>query len=296
MKAYFKYFWWLFAIVLVLAAAYAGVYFIHNVVDGGAERGNTQAPVQRVYDFADKLTDEEEGRLEALIAKREAQIRCDLVIVTLNEPILSYGGYEDGDNTNANWNTCMRDYADDFYDDNNFGYDKVHGDGALLLDNWYQAGTADSQAGTWFSTCGRVYEHYTSAMVNRVLDDVADNVDSSPYRAYRTYVENVYREMFGQTGIDIPWFIVILIPVASAGYFIALHIKQKEGKKTTGASTYVEKNSVVSHGQKDELVNTAVTSRRIQTSSGGSGHSGGGRSGGHVSRGGVHHGGGGRRR
>lgn len=127
--------------------------------------------------------------MEALIAEREAQIHCDLVVVTLNEPILSYGGYEDWDNTNANWNTSMRNYADDFYDDNNFGYDKVHGDGALLLDNWFLAGTAYSQAGTWLSTCGRVYEHYTTGMVNRVLDDVTDNVDSSPYRAYRTYVE-----------------------------------------------------------------------------------------------------------
>ena len=71
-----------------------GVYFLHNALDGGAKRGNNQAPTQRVYDFADKLTDEEESRLEALIAEREAQIHCDLVVVTLNEPILSYGGYE----------------------------------------------------------------------------------------------------------------------------------------------------------------------------------------------------------
>ena len=84
MKAYFKYFRWLFLIVLVLAAAYVGVYFLHNAVDGGAERGNRQAPTQRVYDFADKLTDEEESKLEALIAEREAQIRCDLVLVTLD--------------------------------------------------------------------------------------------------------------------------------------------------------------------------------------------------------------------
>lgn len=81
MKAYFKYFRWLFLIVLVLAAAYVGVYFLHNALDGGAKRGNNQAPTQRVYDFADKLTDEEESRLEALIAEREAQIHCDLVVV-----------------------------------------------------------------------------------------------------------------------------------------------------------------------------------------------------------------------
>lgn len=40
MKAYFKYFRWLFLIVLVLAAAYVGVYFLHNALDGGAKRGN----------------------------------------------------------------------------------------------------------------------------------------------------------------------------------------------------------------------------------------------------------------
>ena len=38
----------------------------------------------------------------------------------------------------TDWSTAMRDLADNFYDYNNFGYDKVHGNGVLLLDNAYE--------------------------------------------------------------------------------------------------------------------------------------------------------------
>ena len=29
-------------------------------------------------------------------------------------------------------------YADNFYDEHQFGYDRPYGDGVLMLDNWYR--------------------------------------------------------------------------------------------------------------------------------------------------------------
>ena len=298
MKRYFKYFWWLFLILGIVAAVYIGLLVMHSCLDKGYVRNNTEAPAQRVYDYADKLTDEEEDSLEDLIAKRENEIGCDLVLVIIDEPILTYCGYTDpADNTQSNWEECMMNYADDFYDQNQFGYNAVHGDGALLLDNWYKVGTAESQGGSWLSTCGRVYDHYSYAMINRVLDDIYDLVDVSPYRAYKSYVENVYREMSGNGGdkLSIPWYIILLLSVIATGTFISIHLKNLEGKKTTASTTYVEQNSVVYHEKKDELVNSFVTSHVISSDSSGGGHSSG-RAGGHRSGGGVSHGGGGRRR
>lgn len=293
MKQYFSYFKIPFIILGVLAV----VTLVGTLVKGQDQyiRKNSEAPEQRVYDYADVLSVSEEEKLENLIAEKESKIGCDLVLVTINESVLEkYGRTE---NTDSNWEYCMMNYADDFYDQNNFGYNMVHGDGALLLDNWYE-GENGSEKGSWLSTCGRVYEHYSYSMIDRVLDDVYDYVESDPYRAYWLYIEDVYDEMSNSEGtIRLSVFPLFVVSLIIAGVFIATHLKSKEGDKTTTSSTYVENGSVKFNVKNDELVNKFVTSRIIprDSGSGGSGSSGG-RAGGHRSSGGVSHGGGGRRR
>lgn len=286
MKKYFSYFKFLFIILGILAVLTAGASLVSRL--NTYVRKNSEAPVRRVYDYAEVLTEKEEDKLAQLIAKRETQTGCDIVIVTINESLYKkYGITED---TDRNWESCMMQFADDFYDENNFGYDRVHGDGVLLLHNWYPA-----EKGSWLSTCGRALDRYTRSMVDNVLDDVYTKAKRSPYQAYRSYIENVYRDMSGKGRINLNPLILLVISVVAAGIFIATHMKSKEGEKTTAASTYVENNSVRFRTQRDELVNKFVTTRVIprNTGSGGGGHSGG--AGGHVSSGGVSHGGGGRR-
>ena len=64
----------------------------------------------------------------------------------------------------TDWSTAMRDLADNFYDYNNFGYDKVHGNGVLLLDNAYEG-----QKGSWLSTCGNVYDYFGDYEIDQAL-------------------------------------------------------------------------------------------------------------------------------
>lgn len=289
MKQFFSYFKILFIILGVLAVITCVVTVTHpreNYV-----RGNSDAPSKRVYDFADALTDEEEEKLESLIAKRESQVGCDFVILTINESVLAKYGMTE--NSDSNWEFCMQSFADDFYDQNNFGFDEVHGDGTLLLYNWCDDGIYGSEMGTHFSTCGRVYRHYTTSMVDEVMKDVYDNIHSDPYRAFELYVEDVYREMLSADGhVTISIFPLFVISVIAALIFVLTHLKSKEGDKTTVSSTYVENGSVKFNERREDLVNKFVTSRVIPSSSGGSG---GGGAGGHSSSGGVSHGGGSRR-
>lgn len=286
MKQYFSYFKFLFITIAVLAILTGGIGIVHSLSEKYI-RKNREAPVQRVFDYADVLSDAEEKKLTAQIAKRENQIGCDIIIVTIDESVLGFYGYER--NTDSNWERAMRDYADDFYDDNDFGYNRVHGDGVLLLDNWYE-----DEEGSWISTCGRVLERYSSSMIDSVLDDVYERVEDSPYRAYSAYIEDIYRDMSGGR-IHINPLLLLVIAVVAAVIFIVSHMKTKEGEKTTGASTYVENGSVQFTVMRDELINKHVTSvAYTPPSSGGGSRSGGG--GRHVSRGGVSHGGGGRRR
>lgn len=295
MKQYLSYFKIWFIVIGVLAVLVGGAAFVKYSTSG---RSNYHAPEERVYDYADVLTDSEEEQLRELIADRERKIGCDIVLVTINESVLEKYGYTE--NTDSNWEKCMQTYADDFYDENKFGYNKdFEGDGVLLLDNWYEDENG-SEKGSWLSGSGIIDRRFSNGMMNqdRVLDDVYNLVEISPYRAYRAYIEDIYRGMSNDNsaGSMMNPFSLFIISLVVAAIFIVTHLKVKEGTKTTVASTYVENGSIRFNVKRDKLVNKFVTSRVIQTSSGSGGgsHSGGG--GGHHSSSGAHHSGGGRRR
>ena len=283
MKKYFSYFKILFIAI--------GVLFIGAVVAAATNntesytRRNDAAPAQRVYDYADVLSDTEEEELEELIAKREGQIGCDIVLVTISERVTETYGSRD-------WDYCMMNRADDFYIDHNFGFNVAHGDGALLLDNW-----DEFDGGSWLVTGGKVYEHYSYTTIDKILDDVYDKVLDDPYAAYKSYVENLYKEMSGKQGISINPLIGLIGSVLVCAVFVKTHAKTKEGSKTTTETTYTENNSIKFNVKSDQFINKYVTSRVIPRSSGGGG--GGrssGRAGGHRHRSGARLGGGGRRR
>ena len=93
MRDYLKFFRWIFVIIGVLIVVLLGIEGLHKAIAsiGYYERINTECTTtQRVFDHADVLTDKEEQKLEELIAKREKQTRCDIVLVTLNESLKEY--------------------------------------------------------------------------------------------------------------------------------------------------------------------------------------------------------------
>ena len=148
-RQYFKYFriWFIITGVFVVLGVFFGISsLLARKEEDTSVRQNTSAPQERVYDYAEVLTADEEQSLREYIAQKEALIQADIVLVTIKEDVES-GAY--------GWESAMMNYADDFYDQKLYGYDKVHGNGVLLLDNWY-----DGQAGSWLSTCGIVYYRF----------------------------------------------------------------------------------------------------------------------------------------
>lgn len=269
MKNYLKHFRIIFIVVGVMLIIFIGVRVATGSL-GGYERTNNNAPAERVYDYADKLTDEQENKLRALIAKKENEIGCDIVLVTIADPSI------DSDN-------AMMNYADDFYDDNQYGYDAPWGDGALYLDNW-------ANGYCWFSTCGRVERKYSTSDINWLIDDVCQTVNNDPYGAYVTYVNSLSRTMSGKDELlpeSFIWAAAIFITVV----YIICNVINNKGKKTTTAGTYVPGGIPNFHDKRDIFVTKHTTSRHIQRSSGG----GGGGGGHHISSGGHSHGGGGGR-
>lgn len=292
-KRYLKYFmvWMILAGVAVLA--FVILLLTHKEGDANEiVRNNDQAPSQRVYDYADVLTDTEEKYLEQKIADWEEMGKCDLILVTINENI---GGTSD-----EAWNRGMVNIADDFYDQNAFGYEQPHGNGALLLDNWYHAGMPDSQAGTWLSTSGALEYEIGEYEENNVWRAFDAGLDVSAAEAYAKALKKVAQ--YSQEAVEddggmpqIPWGVVVVIPVIVALIYAFSNMKQAPGKDTTSPTTYVPGGKPEMIGQRDDYLRKTVTKVKIETSSSSRG-GGGGSYGHHRSSGGFSHGGGGHRR
>lgn len=286
-----------FKVCLIILGILAVIYFalggIHSLTGSlrNGERQNTECTTtERVFDQANVLSEEEEEKLRKLIAKRQAQTGCDIVLVTMNESLRDYA-YERKEYVPEEKYVML--YADDFYDAHLFGYDKAQGNGVLLLDNLYRE--EDGYAYSWLCTTGKAEEKYTNGMIDHLLEKSYRWSKVSPYRGYRAYINQFYHDMngFGLVSINFSVPIIFVLSLVLAVIFVVCNLGSEAGKKTTTAKTYVKNGKVKMNRKEDRFIRKNVVQHKIENSSGG-GRSGGG-GGHHVSGGGVSHGGGGHR-
>lgn len=291
-REYFRYFKWLYIILaaaaLLTAVLHAGHWVLAKTMN--YQRTNTECVTdERVFDKADVLTDKEEEKLRRLIAKREKQTGCDIVLVTLNEPLAEYAREIEPSVISEEY---VRVYAEQRWENDGFGFDRPDGDGVMLVDNWSRED--DGMIHTWLCTTGRARDAYYVEDIDHLLENVYRYVEKDPYRAYKTYVNNFYHDMMGWnvSHMSVPGFVPWIIGMIAAVIFAASNWRSKEGKKTTTATTYVAGREPVFRVAQDRFLRKTVIQRKIETSSGGHGGGGGRSHGG----GGGHHGGGGRSR
>lgn len=292
-KKFFFYFRYYFILIAILAAALA-IISPMKAKKKYVRTNQECTTTERVFDYGDVLNEEEEEKLRELIAESEAKTGCDIVLVTLNESLEEYAkSYEDQLGYLYTSEYVMV-YADNFYDEHNFGFDKAHGDGVLLLDNWYRE--ADGRIYSWLSTCGRAEERFSSDMIDSLLNDALEDVDNDPYGAYRDYIQIFTRKMMG--GVYIPVWAVVLTSGVIAIAFAFMHLSSRSGKKTVNENTYLAPGEEIRLKRREDIfLRKSVTQRKREVSSQSGGRSGGGGGGGHhISSGGVSHGGGGHSR
>ena len=139
-------FWFIAIGILALACV------IMKIAQKDVPRANHEAPAERVYDYADVLTDSEEADLREYIARMEKRHHIDIVLVTISQSVEGRAAMEQYGLRSTDWEQNMQDLADDFWDENKYGYNKgFEGDGVLLLHNWYEG-----QNGEHLSTSGRI--------------------------------------------------------------------------------------------------------------------------------------------
>lgn len=243
---------------------------------------------EKVYDFADILTDDEESDIYNYIKQFITKTNMDMVFVSVDMPYVY-----DSDN---------EDFAADFYDYNDFGLNLNNYSGILLLRNNYENAR-------YFGiyTFGDAQLYYSNDRIENMLDYIYSDFvsknynngiytfinmcndyyeDGIPFENRNSYIDE---NGFIQQRYSVPVFLCLCI--SSIVTFIVMFVlikKNKMVKKAIKATEYLDKNSINYNVKNDNFVTTRTTSY-VMSSSGGSG---GGSRGGSSGRG---HGGGGRR-
>lgn len=122
----------------------------------------TSAAEKRVYDEAHLLNTNQITQLESEIAKLRSQIQMDIVVLTIKD---------------AKGKSTQK-YADDFYDQNNFGTGKDK-DGALLLIDM-------ENRVVYISTTGKMIDYLTDKRISEILDGLHKELSNQSYQGAAT--------------------------------------------------------------------------------------------------------------
>lgn len=224
---------------------------------------------EKVYDFADLFTDEEEQQLYTKITNYINEYNLDLAVVTIDEN-----------------NKTPREYADDFYDYNDFNQ---QGGILFLID-------MDNRK-IYMSTTGQAIKMYNDYRINTALDEVYTYMsDEEYYEGTSNYIDKI--SDYAKKGVPTSnneeksltssIFISLLIGLIGTAIIMAILIfKNRMVKKATTAREYLNKNSIKIQNMGEILISSNTTKHEIDhsssgssthTGSSGSSHGGGGHS------------------
>ncbi len=303
-KRYFKHFLVPIIIVAVLLAIF--LFASNSDINETAydyESTNTERVYgdQRIFDYAELLTEEEEAELTAYIHENEKASCTDIVIVTLNESLKEFSesyseAYGLSDTTPDEY--IMR-YADEFWESYKFGYNCPQvldggtdtGDGVLLADNIFRE-PETGKIYTWLCTTGASEERLSDYDIDYILDAFYEDADYDYCAACYAFIDSYISCYFQESLFSkVPYKLIIISVIIFLLFYIISHIKSKKGNVTTDKNSYLIPGTAGFTVNEDVLVNKHVTKRYNPPSS-----SSGGGGGHHSSGGGGSHGGGGHSR
>lgn len=222
-----------------------------------------------VYDWADKLTDEEEAELSEAIFEWQEACSTDIIWITMDEAQLGYL-------------SAVKEYANRFNEDSQMGYYGPGTNAIVFVDNWSRGG--DGGIHTWLSTTGEVRNRISDDQVDEILyilDEIPSD-DADPYEQYMKILYRVGNEAYPYN--PFPIYFPVIAGVIAAAIFILVNWRSKLGDKTITNSTYLEGGAAQFPVARDIFNHKTVTKHKIESSSGGGGGGGGSHGGGGHSR------------
>lgn len=235
---------------------------------------------ERVFDYADKLSDSEEETLRSDIEELENLVGMDVVIVTVdqNTDLSEFGASAIGGDIEYN----TKEIAEKICDTYRFGWEEWP-DGTYL--NGKDASTSVVIVANWQPTDRYVYLCTSGKARKRISDSKAVSITKyggkklreDPFTGFERILKKTKSAMKSSGGginfLSDP--ICALVALVAAIIFFAVNYSKKAGKDTTTASTYSKGNAEILD-RRDMFIRKEVHSVKIQSDSGSSGSSGGG--------------------
>lgn len=225
---------------------------------------------EKIYDFAELLTSSQEEELYIEIENFIEKYKLDMVIVTIDE----------------NNKSSAMNYADDFYDYNDFGIGKQHNGLLFLID-------MDTRE-MWISTTGKAIRVFSASKIDSILDYTYNKISVKDYYGCASqFIQYASKYANSSLGIGMKILKVGGVPTIITLIFIIYGLsRHKTVHIQNSAQMYMKpvvgKEGLVLTKREDKYI-TSHTSRYRRDS----GSSSGGSSS-HSSSSGRSHGGGGR--
>lgn len=229
---------------------------------------------EKIYDFANILTDEEETLLKDKIDTYIEKTNMDLVLLTINQ------SYED--------NIENENYAKDFYDYNDFGIDFDGYQGVIMIVNMYEYKRyygvqifGDAQlyyTSRYDSILDSMYYDFKNGYYANGLSTFINKLNIYYAQGIPTEMESYYVDDMGylKKKYMFPWAISLLVAGIGTTIIIGILVsKNKMIRKAVEARDYLKQDSVHYSVKQDILIGTHTTHYTISSSSGGSGGGGG---------------------
>ncbi len=235
---------------------------------------------ERVFDYADKLSDSEEETLRSDIEELENLVGMDVVIVTVdqNTDLSEFGASAIGGDIEYN----TKEIAEKICDTYRFGWEEWP-DGTYL--NGKDASTSVVIVANWQPTDRYVYLCTSGKARKRISDSKAVSITKyggkklreDPFTGFERILKKTKSAMKSSGGginfLSGP--ICALVALVAAIIFFAVNYSKKAGKDTTTASTYSNGNAEILD-RRDIFIRKEVHSVKIQSDSDSGGSSGGG--------------------
>lgn len=220
-----------------------------TIVSAGSDRD-----VPLMYDTAGLLSESERKSLDSKLEEISEERECEVAIVT----VYSLGS------------KSPRDYADDFFDYNGYGYGE-NDDGILLL-------VSMEYSDWWVTTHGFAIKAFSDSDIDRMADEFLPYLGRGEYRkAFSTFADLCDEEL-AKARADSAFFsvkrLVISLGVGVIFAFIITGIMKSQLKSVRyqpAASNYVRKDSININVRRDLFLFSRISRRpKPQSSSSGS--------------------------
>lgn len=245
---------------------------------------------EKIYDYTNTISVEDKAEIKGLIDEYRETYNLEMVVVVRDD-------YDDNLHN-------LQNYAQDFYDYNDFGVGNTN-DGIILVLSYDSIGPV-----VWISTTGEAIRIYDDNRINNLKSSMSSVKALGKEAIIKKFINeadyyadlgvpasnaHTYIDDDGELRVKrvYPTLMILILSVAVASIVVGILVaKNKLVRKATEAKQYIDKNSINIYERRDQFLHTHTSKTYVPKSSGSS--SGGGSS---ISRGssGTSHGGGGGR-